>query len=61
VFAHVLADKANREANKAVGGSHVVKKGTRELINLISTVNYEGSRGSVSRNRVKGRGSRLFV
>jgi hypothetical protein len=60
-FAHLLTDKANREVNKAVGGSQVVKKGTRELINLISTVNYEGSGGSVSRNRVKGRGSRLLL
>jgi hypothetical protein len=60
-FTHILTDKANREGNKAVGGSQAVKKGTRELINLISMVNYEGSGGSVSRNRVKERGSRLLL
>jgi hypothetical protein len=60
-FTHILTDKANREGNKAVGGSQAVKKGMRELINLISSVNYEGSGGSVSRNRVKGRGSCLLL
>jgi hypothetical protein len=33
----------------------------RELVNLISTVNYEGGGGSVTRSRGKGRGNRIVI
>ena len=57
VFAHILVEKANKVVSKAMGG----KKSTRELINLISLVNYEGSGGSVSGIRTKGRGNRIIL
>jgi hypothetical protein len=58
-FAHILAGKVNNAAKKNVGGGQEGRKGMRELVNLISTVNYEGGGGSVTRNRGKGRGTTL--
>ena len=60
-FAHILAGKVNKEAKKNVGGGQRGRKGMRELVNLISTVNYEGGDGSVTCSRGKGRGNRIVL
>jgi hypothetical protein len=59
-FAHILAGK-KKEAKKNRGGGQVGRKGTRELFNLFTTVNYEGGSGSVTCSRGKGRGNRLVL
>ena len=58
-FAHILASKVNKAAKKNVGGDQGGRKGLRELVNLISTVNYEGGGGSVTQSRGKERGNRI--
>jgi hypothetical protein len=58
-FAHILAGK-KKEAKKNRGGGQVGRKGTREILNLFTSVNYEGGSGSVTRSRGKGRGNRLM-
>jgi hypothetical protein len=60
-FAHILAGKMNKAGKRSVGGGQGGRKGLRELVNLISTVNYEGGGGSVTRSRGKGRGNRLVL
>jgi hypothetical protein len=60
-FAHILAGKMNKAGKRSVGGGQGGRKGLRELVNLISTVNYEGGGGSVTRSRGKGRGNRLAL
>jgi hypothetical protein len=57
-FAQILAGKSNMTAKKSVGAGQGGRKGWRELVNLISTVNYEGG-GSVTRSRGRGRGKRI--
>jgi hypothetical protein len=56
-FAPILAGK--KETKKNRGGGQVGRKGTREILNLFTSVNYEGGSGSVTRNRGKGRGNRF--
>jgi hypothetical protein len=51
----------NKAAKKNVEGGQGGRKGMRELVNLISTVNYEGGGGSVTRSRGKGRGNRIVL
>jgi hypothetical protein len=60
-FAHILAGKVNKAAKKNVGGGQGGRKGMRELVNLISTVNYEGGGGSVTCSRGKGRGNHIVI
>jgi hypothetical protein len=61
-FAQILAGKVNKVAKKnGGGGGQGGRKGMRELVNLISTVNYEGGGGSVTRSRGKGRGNRIMI
>jgi hypothetical protein len=60
-FAHILAGKANKEAKKNLGGGQGGRKGLRELVNLITMVNYEGGGGSVTRSRGKGRGNHIVL
>jgi hypothetical protein len=57
-FAHILAGK-EKETKKNRGGGQVGRKGTREILNLFTSVNYEGGSGSVTRSRGKGRGNRI--
>jgi hypothetical protein len=57
-FAHILAGK-KKEVKKNRGGGQVGRKGTREILNLFTTVNYDGGSGSVTRSRGKGRGNRF--
>jgi hypothetical protein len=57
-FAHILAGK-RKEVKKNRGGGQVGRKGTREILNLFTSVNYDGGNGSVTRSRGKGRGNRL--
>ena len=51
----------NKAVKKTVGRSQKGRKGLRELVNLITTVNYEGGGGSVTRSRGKGRGNRIVL
>jgi hypothetical protein len=60
-FAQILAGKGNKAAKKNGGGGQGGRKGMRELVNLISTVNYDGGGGSVTRSRGKGRGNRIMI
>jgi hypothetical protein len=57
-FAPILAGK-KKETKKNRGGGQVGRKGTREILNLFTSVNYEGGSGSVTRSRGKGRGNRF--
>jgi hypothetical protein len=57
-FAPILAGK-KKKTKKNRGGGQVGRKGTREILNLFTSVNYEGGNGSVTRSRGKGRGNRL--
>jgi hypothetical protein len=59
-FAHILAGK-KKEVKKNRGGGQVGRKGTREILNLFTSVNYDGGSGSVTRSRGKGRGNRLVL
>jgi hypothetical protein len=49
-FAHILAGK-KKEVKKNRGGGQVGRKGTREILNLFTSVNYDGGSGSVTRSR----------
>jgi hypothetical protein len=60
-FAQILAGKGNKAAKKNGGGGQGGRKGMRERVNLISTVNYDGGGGSVTRSRGKGRGNRIMI
>jgi hypothetical protein len=60
-FAYILAGKVDKAAKKTMGGGQGDRKGLRELINLITTVNYEGGSGSVTRSRGKRRGNRIVL
>jgi hypothetical protein len=57
-FAHILAGK-KKEVKKNRGGGQVGRKGTREVLNLFTSVNYDGGSRSVTRSRGKGRGNRF--
>jgi hypothetical protein len=59
-FAHILAGK-KKEVKKNRGGGQVGRKGTREILNLFTSINYDGGSGSVTRNRGKGRGNRFVL
>jgi hypothetical protein len=59
-FAHILAGK-KKEVKKNRGGGQVGRKGTREILNLFTSVNYDGGSGSVTRSRGKGRGNRSVL
>jgi hypothetical protein len=59
-FAHILAGK-KKEVKKNRGGGQVGRKGTREVLNLFTSVNYDGGSRSVSRSRGKGRGNRFGI
>ena len=58
-FAHILAGKVKKASKKNVGGGQGGRKGMREVVNLFSTVIYEGGGGSVTRSR--GRGNRIVL
>jgi hypothetical protein len=59
-FAHILAGK-KKEVKKNRGGGQVGRKGTREVLNLFTSINYDGGSGSVTRSRGKGRGNRFVL
>ena len=60
-FALILADKTYKPNKHSAKGGRAGKKGTRELVNLFSLVNYEGGSGSVLCNRGKGRGNGITL
>jgi hypothetical protein len=60
-FSHILAAKEPKATKKSMGGGQGGRKGLRELVKLITTVNYEGGGGSVTRSRGKGRGNRIVL
>jgi hypothetical protein len=60
-FSHILANKVKKMAKKIVGGSQMGKKGTRELVNLFSSVNYKGRDRSVTCSRGKGKGNHIVL
>jgi hypothetical protein len=60
-IALILVGKTYKPDKKLVEGGKVGKKGMRELVNLFSSVNYEGGSGNVSCSREKGRENRITL